>query len=188
MVRVNVAANLQVLSDILNDDEVWSFSLAGDMTIHQGVSFFDVRIRVFIRGGLQNLHLVCVPFYDRHTAKNMCLMVCKLLDNLCVSWRSKLSSASTYGENTMTGWIGGFVTLMAKEAVYEVLRVWCPPHQMSLVIQEATVQISDGLFAKTTHSFTVRLRQQGNLQLDMGSMCPKDTSSGLTSRASCCCC
>jgi hypothetical protein len=100
MVRVNVAANLQVLSDILNDDEVWSFSLAGDMTTNQGVSFFDVRIRVFTRGGLQNMHLVCVPFYDRHTAKNMFLMVCKLLDNLCVSWRSKLISVSTYGENT----------------------------------------------------------------------------------------
>jgi hypothetical protein len=176
MVFVNVAANLQVLSGVLNDDEVWSFSLAGGTTTHQGVSFFNVRIRVCVRGVLHNVHLVCVPFYDRHTAKNMCLMVCKLLDNLCVSWRSKLISVSTDGENTMTGWIGGFVTLMAKEAVYEVLRVWCPPHQMDLVIQDATVQISDGLFANTTHSFTVRLRQQGNLQLEMGSKCPKDTN------------
>jgi hypothetical protein len=140
------------------------------------VSFFDVRIRVCVRGVLHNVNLVCVPFYDRHTAKNMCLMVCKLLDNLSVSWRFKLISVSTDGENTMAGWIGGFVTLMAKEAVYEVLRVWCPPHQMDLVIQDATVQISDGLFAKTTHSFTVHLLQQGNLQLEMGSKCPKDTS------------
>jgi hypothetical protein len=88
----------------------------------------------------------------------MFLMACKLLGNLCVSWRSKLISVSTDGENTMTGWIGGFVVLMAKEAFYEVLRVWYPPHQMDLVIQDATVQISDGLFAKTTHSFTVHLR------------------------------
>jgi hypothetical protein len=176
MVRFNVAANLQVLSDVLNDDEVWAFSLAGDTTIHQGVSFFDVRIRVCVRGVLHNVHLVCLPFYDRHTAKNMCLMVCKLLDNLCVSWRSKLVSVSTDGENMMTGWIGGFVTLMAKEAVYEVLRVWCPPHQMDLVIQDATVQISDGLFAKTTHSVMVHLRQQGNLQLEMASKCPEDTN------------
>jgi hypothetical protein len=149
MVRVNVAANLQVFPDVLNDDEVWSFSLAGDTTTHQGVPFFDVRFRVCVRGVLHNMHLVCVPFYDWHTAKNMCLMVCKLLDNLCVSWRSKLIPISTDGENTMTGWIGGFVTLMAKEAVYEVLRVWFPPHQMDLVIQT-----SDGLFAKTTHSAT----------------------------------
>jgi hypothetical protein len=117
MVRVNVAANVQVLSDVQNDDEGWSFSLAGDTTTHQGESFFDVRIRVCVRGVLHNVHLVCVPSYDRHTAKNICLMVCKLLDNLCVSWRSKLISVSTDGENTMTGQIGGFVTLMAKEAV-----------------------------------------------------------------------
>jgi hypothetical protein len=80
------------LSDVLNDDEVWSFSLASDTTTHQGVSLFDVRIRVCVRGVLHNVHLVCFPFYDRHTAKNMCLLVCKLLDNLCVSWRSKLIS------------------------------------------------------------------------------------------------
>jgi hypothetical protein len=176
MVRVNVAVNLQVLSDVLNDDEVCSFSLAGVTTTHQGVSFFDVRIRVCVRGVLHNVYLVYVPFYDRHTTKNMCLMVCKLLDNLCVSWRSKLMSVSTDGDNTMTGWIGGFITLIAKEAVYEVLRVWFPPHQMDLVIQDAAVQISDGLFAKTTHSFKVHLRQQGNLQLEMGSKCPKDAN------------
>jgi hypothetical protein len=35
MVRVNVGANLQVLSDVLNDTEVWTFSLAGDGTTHQ---------------------------------------------------------------------------------------------------------------------------------------------------------
>jgi hypothetical protein len=132
MVGVNVAANQQVFSDVLNDEEVWSFSLAGDTTTHQGVSFFDVRILVCVRSVLHNVHLVCVPFYDRHAAKE------------------------------------------AKEAVYEVLCVWRPPHQMDLVIQDATVQISDELFAKTTHSFTVHLHQQGNLQLEMGSKCPKD--------------
>jgi hypothetical protein len=142
MVRFNVAANLQVLSDVLNDDEVWSFSLAGDTTTHQVVSFFDVRIRVCVRGVLHNVHLVCVPFYDRH--KEHVPDGLQAVDNLCVSWRSKLISVSTDGENTMTGWIGGFVTLMAKEAVYEVLRVWCPPHQVDLVIHDATVQISDG--------------------------------------------
>jgi hypothetical protein len=47
---------------------------------------------------------------------------------------------------------------------------------MDLEIQDATVEISDELFAKTTHSFTVQLRQQCNLQLEMGSKCPKDTN------------
>jgi hypothetical protein len=62
----------------------------------------------------------------------------------------------------MTGWKGGFVTLMDKESTNEVLRVWCPAHQMDLVIQDATVMISDNAFTKTAHSFTVHLRQQAN--------------------------
>jgi hypothetical protein len=76
----------------------------------------------------------------------------------------------------MTGWKGGFVTLMDKESANEVLRVWCFAHQMDLVIQDAMVMINDGAFTKTTHSFTVHLRQQANLQLVMGNKCPKDTN------------
>jgi len=158
MVRVNVGANLQVISDVLNNDMVWSFSLAGDGSSHFGVSFFDVRVRLCVGGRLFNIHLVCVPFYDRHTAVNICKMICKLLDHLCGSWRSMLLSVSTDGENTMTGWKGGFVTLMDKEATNDVLRVWCPPHQMDLVIRDATLMVTDGTFAKTTPSFTVHLR------------------------------
>ncbi|CAM6079952.1 unnamed protein product [Sphagnum tenellum] len=66
-------------------------------------------------------------------------------------------------ENTMTGWKGGFVTLMDNESANEVLRIWCLAHQMDVVIQDATVMISDGAFTKMTHSFTVHLRKQANL-------------------------
>jgi hypothetical protein len=123
------------------------------------VSFFEVRIRVCVGGRLFNIHLVVVPFYDRHLAVNIYKMICKLLDQLCSYWRHKLLSVGMDGENTMTGWKGGFLTLMDKESANEVLRVWCPAHQMDLVIQDATVMISDGAFTKTTHSFTVHLCQ-----------------------------
>jgi hypothetical protein len=176
MVRVNVGANLQVLSDVLNHHDVWAFLLAGDGSTHQGVSFFDVRICVCVGGRLFNIHLVVVPFYDRHSAVNIYKMICKLLDQFCNSWRHKLLSVNTDGENTMIRWKGGFVTLMDKESANEVLRVWCPAHQMDLVIQDATIMINDGTFTKTTHSFTVHLHQQANLQLVMGSKFPKDTN------------
>ncbi|CAM6030917.1 unnamed protein product [Sphagnum balticum] len=155
MVHVNVGANLQVLSDVLNHHDVWAFSLADNESTHQGVSLFDVHIRVYVGGRLFNIHLVVVPFYDRHSAVNICKMICKLLDQLCSSWQHKLLSVSTDGENTMTGWKGGFVTLMDKESANEVLRVWCPAHQMDLVIQDATIMINDDAFTKTTHSFTL---------------------------------
>jgi hypothetical protein len=176
MVRVHVGANLQVLLNVLNDDEVWAFSLADDGTIHFNTSFFDICIHTCVRGVLFNVHLVCVPFFERHTAVNIFKMICKLLDHLCALWRVKLVSVNTDGENTMTGWLGGFVMLMVKEAVHEVLRVWCPPHQIDLVIKDATCKINDGSFSKITHAFTVHLRQQANLQLEMGNKCPKDTN------------
>lgn len=47
---------------------------------------------------------------------------------------------------------------------------------MNLVIQDATVMISNGAFIKITHNFTVHLRQHVNLQLVMGSKCPIDTN------------
>ncbi len=80
MVCVNVSANLQVLSNVLNHHDVWAFSLADNRSTHQGVSFFDVRIRVCVGGRLFNIHLVIVPFYDRHSAVNICKMIYKLLD------------------------------------------------------------------------------------------------------------
>jgi hypothetical protein len=163
MVRVNVSTNLQVLSDILNHHDVWAFSLVGDGSTHQGMSFFDVRVRFCVSGRLFNIHLVLVPFYDRHSAVNICKMICKLFNQLCSFWRHKLLLVSTDGENTMTGWKGRFVTLMDKESANEVQRVWCPAHQMDLVIHDATVMISDDTFTKTTHSFTVHLHQQANL-------------------------
>ncbi len=163
MVCVNVGANLQVLSDVLNHHDVWAFLLAGDGSTHQGVSLFDVRIHICVGGRLFNIHLVIVPFYDRHSTVNICEMICKLFDQLCSSWRHKLLSVSTDDENTMTGWKGRFVTLMDKKSANEVLHVWCPVHQMDLVIQDAMVMINDDAFTKTTHSFTVHLRQQANL-------------------------
>jgi hypothetical protein len=129
------------------------------------VSFFDVRIRICVGGHLFNIHLVVVPFYDHHSAVNIYKMIYKLLDQLCSSWRHKLLLVSTDGENTMTGWKGGFVMLMDKEYTNEVLRVWCRAHQMDLVIHDATVMISDSAFTKMTHSFTVHLRQQANYSL-----------------------
>jgi hypothetical protein len=125
---------------------------------------------------LFNVHLVCVLFFERHTTVNIFKMICKLFDDLCALWRVKLVSVNTDGENTMTGWLGEFVTLMVKEAVHEVLRVSCLLHQIDFVIKDATCKISGGSFSKITHAFTVHLRQQANLQLEMASKCPKDTN------------
>jgi hypothetical protein len=119
-IRVLVGANLQVMMDILKTDKVWAFSIAGDGSTHHGVSFFDLRIRFCLHGELHNLHLVVVPFFERHTANNITQLICTLLDNLCPRWRKKLIAATTDGENTMTGCIRGVVTQLDNEAHFHV--------------------------------------------------------------------
>ena len=81
------------------------------------------------------------------------------------------------GENTMTGHIGGLVILLEKVVAYDILRVWCPAHQIDLVVKDVTKTANCGLFYKVAHAFSVHLRSQLNLIWDMGgSKCPKDTT------------
>jgi hypothetical protein len=51
---------------------------------------------------------------------------------------------SSDGENTMTGRHVGFVTRMANEAANPVLRIWCPPHQIDLVLKVVAEVVADG--------------------------------------------
>jgi hypothetical protein len=53
--RVLVATNLQMIADMLDDDMVWTFSLTGEGSTHRGQSFFDLRMRICLKGQLLNL-------------------------------------------------------------------------------------------------------------------------------------
>jgi hypothetical protein len=104
------------------DDMVWAFSLAGDGSTHRGQLFFDLRMRICLKGKLLNLHLVAIPMFDRHTALNIFNMFVKFLDALYRKWRSKLIGMSSDGENTMTGRHAGLITRMIACAENPVLQ------------------------------------------------------------------
>ena len=175
-VRVVVGVNLNMISDILSSPNVWCFSLAADCSTHFGVSFMDVRIRINVSGCLHNLHLVVVPFFERHTAANIFSHITKILDVLLDIWRDKLLSISSDGENTMTGRHAGVVTLLENAAKHRILRIWCVHHQVDLVVKSITKELDNEQFYKVTHAFSVHLRAQANLITDMKSKCPKDTT------------
>jgi hypothetical protein len=82
--------------------------------------------------------------FVRHTAFNIFKLAIKAFDALFPNWRSKLLSISSNGENTMTGRHAGFVTRMANEAANLVLRIWCPPHQIDLVLKVVAEAVADG--------------------------------------------
>jgi hypothetical protein len=158
-VRVLLAVSLQIISDVLTDPVVWAFSLAADANIHLGVPLLDQRIRVCVKGVLYNLHLVLVPFFEQHTAQNYVKLIKILLNTVFPSWREKVISISSDGKNTMTGRHASVVTLLEKnECSNLVLCIWCIPHQLDIVVKNATHGVLDEAFYKVAHAFFVHLR------------------------------
>jgi hypothetical protein len=117
-----------------------------------------------------------VPFYNHHTTKNIAAMICRILDALYAHWQSKIIAFNTNGKNMMTGRHAGVVTLIDHESKTKLMRIWCALHQIDLVMKDVSYSLDDGLFYKIAHDFSVHLRCQQNLQLEMGSTCPKDTN------------
>ncbi|KAI2495067.1 hypothetical protein MHU86_19462 [Fragilaria crotonensis] len=176
-VRSIVAFNLQRISGLMGDHSVWAFSFAGDGSTHRGQSFFDMRVRFCHRGVLANIHLVAIPMFDRHTALIIFDMIVKFLDALYAPWRSKLISVSSDGENTMTGRHSGLVTRLCSAAEHDVLRIWCPPHQIDLVAKRAAERVTNGAWVHFAYTFSVFLRAQNSLITAMNVVkCPKKTN------------
>jgi hypothetical protein len=141
-----------------------------------GVPLLDQRIRVCVKGVLYNLHLILVPFFKRHIAQNYVKLIKILLNTVSPSWRKKVISISSDGENTMTGRHAGAITLLENECSNPVLHIWCDPHQLDVVVKTATHGVLDKAFYKVAHAFSVHLRAQQILITEMGSKCLKDTT------------
>ncbi len=151
-------------------------SLVGDGSTHHSQHFFDLRLRVCYRDVLLNLHLVAIPQFDRHTALNTFNMLVKFLDAMYGLWRRKLINVSTDGKPTMVGQLNGLVTCMACEAEHHVLRIWCPSHQMDVVVKDDAEMLYNGEWSKQAWSLSVYLRSQANLITCMNMKCPKKTN------------
>ena len=103
-VRVLVGINLQQMKLILSNPTVWSFALTCDGLTHNVIPSFEVRIQNRVNGNLYNLHLVVVPFFDRHTVYNTVNLIKTLLDDVCELCQEKVIAITTDGEMTNTGW------------------------------------------------------------------------------------
>ncbi|KAI9910763.1 hypothetical protein PsorP6_010467 [Peronosclerospora sorghi] len=135
-----------------------------------------MRIRVCVNGNLHNVHLVVVSFFDQHTAEKTVNLITTLLETVCAPWQDKFIAITTDGENTNNGWRNGVVARLNRMATHQLMRVWCAPHQGDIVIRAATNKMDNGAFYKTAHAFSVHLRQQQNIILEMKAQCPRDTN------------
>ncbi len=171
-----VVIALQNIFDIIDDESVWAILLAGDNNTQCGQSFFNLCLCTCYYCDLMNLHLVVVPMFERHTAKNMFNMVIKFFDVLYGRWHDKLIRMSSDGENMMTSRHFGFVMGMVRSASNKVLCVWCTPHQIDIVIKALTESILDGSWIKFTYIWLVFLWSQNNFIIAMNIKCPKKTN------------
>jgi hypothetical protein len=151
--RVLVAFAFQEIADILEDESVLAMSLAGDERTHGGQSFFDLRVRVCYRGELVNLHLFAIPKFERHSARNIFNLISKFMDALYAKWRDKLIGMSSDGEKTMTVCHSGVVTRIFAYTANDVLRIWCAPHQIDIVVKAAAEGIQKGIYVKQAYTF-----------------------------------
>ncbi|CAK9275601.1 unnamed protein product [Sphagnum jensenii] len=147
-VCVGIAFALQRIVDLCVDESIWALSLVDDGNTRCDQHFFNLHLRVCYRSVLLNLHLVAIPQFDHHTALNTFNMLVKFLDALYGLWRCKLINVGTDGERTMVGSLNGLMTCMAREAEHHVLRIWCPPHQMDVIVKDNAEMLYDGEWSK----------------------------------------
>jgi len=175
-IRVLVVVTLQKIAFLLQHEDVWAFSLSFDGSKHRGTTFFDVRIRIALGGLLFNLHLIAMPHFGRHTADNQIKMLTTLLEALYARWQQKLLNVATDGEKTNMGHINGIQAQLVRMAEFLVVQVWCPLHQIDLVVKETTDAIDGGAWLSMTYELTIYLRRQDNLITEMGVTSPKKTN------------
>ncbi|CAK9862315.1 unnamed protein product [Sphagnum jensenii] len=161
---------------MVDHESVWAVSLASDGSTHRDQLFFDLRLHVYYHDNLMNLHLVAMLMFERHTMLNIFNMISKFMDALYNKWHTKLIGMSTDNENTMTGRHAGVMTHIVMCANYKVLRMWCVPHQIDIVIKASAESINDNSWVKFTYMFLVYLHVHDILIISMNVKCPKKTN------------
>jgi hypothetical protein len=83
-----------------------------------------------------------------HFVVNIFSLIAKFMDTLYIKWRAKLIGASTNNENTMMGHHVGVVTRLVDCANNDVMRIWCAPHQIDIVVKVVAEGIDNDVWVK----------------------------------------
>ena len=113
----------------------WACSVGLDCSTHQGLQYFDIRVRAFREGLLRKYHLVDLAIFDWNTGDYITDLIWKLLDNLFLDWKTSMIGLSKDEDRTMVDRIRGLVTRLEQLLGNCFVRIWCGFHQLDLVIQ-----------------------------------------------------
>lgn len=170
-VRIAVARALQICREIMLRS--WTYSVALDASNKGTSAYLDVRIRIYWNGKIENIHILAIPMFDRHTGEYMHIILCKLLDALDTDWKLKIVGATTDGAANMTGNQRGVVTRLENDAFPGFYKVWCALHQLDLRVQSCVTKYYNDEYYSSLTGVIGYLRRQYNLIEEMNSKCPK---------------
>ena len=188
-IRILCATHLQKVATLLRI--ACAISLAEDASTHLGVSYLDLRVHIYCHQCLFNIHVLAIPMFERHTGEVIFNSLVKLLNVLRPGWQQACISNSSDGAAVMTckshnrifklhgtcqqlppGNVRGVSTRIRDVAGSGFFQIWCPAHQVDLVMQRVFNEMMDGDFVKMMTEFVAYLRRQPSLILTIGAICP----------------
>mmetsp|Transcript_16076 Transcript_16076/g.22893 ORF Transcript_16076/g.22893 Transcript_16076/m.22893 type:complete len:170 (+) Transcript_16076:701-1210(+) len=151
----------------------WSYSVALD-TSNKGVaSYLDIRIRLYCKDNIENLHLLAIPMFEQHTGEYMFAILSKLLEAMDTEWKSKLIGVTTDGAASMVGNQCGVGTRLENIVLPGFYKVWCALHQLDLCVQSCVTKYYNDDYYSIMTGVIGYFRWQQNLVEEMKSKCPK---------------
>ncbi|KAE9041235.1 hypothetical protein PR003_g4417 [Phytophthora rubi] len=104
LARLAVSESLQVVAQLLAD--AWGFGLVlrevtAAPTVY-GAGYLDVRVVVYARGKLRDVHVVALPLFERRTAVALVQVIETVLDAVFPLWRTRVLGI-THGGYPGTG-------------------------------------------------------------------------------------
>lgn len=102
-----------------------------------------LRIPVFSGRDILDVHLLAIPLFERHTGKVIADTTIKALGALTFC-PQKLLACTMDGTIANTGVRNGAVSLIEDFAMPGVIRVWCVPHQLNVMLQKLYLSMSRG--------------------------------------------
>jgi hypothetical protein len=169
-VRAAVAISLQTCADMLRT--AWAYSIALDSSAKRGSSYLDIRVRICLKDDIENLHLMALPMFERHTGEYMFELVEKLLGSLDRQWRHKVVGATADGAPNMMGTRKGVVTRIRETGLPGFYKIWCSLHQLDLTVQKSVMPFYHGKFYSTLTGMIGYLVRRYTLIDEMGGACP----------------
>ena len=102
--------------------------------------------------------------YEKHTGENMFILIQRILDVVCPSWRMQLIAASSDSAFSMTGQFQSVVIRLNNEIEHrKFYRVWCSLHQLDLVLKHVYTDLCENEVVDIMKKFIQYLRLQQRL-------------------------